>query len=194
MENLNDLYKHSMTHPDVAEAYIKGLDVPEAILQNEVPDTSVAASFDPTPDPEPATYTVTVAVADGQDEMGEVTVEKVGGTEEPGTSVTVNAGDSVQIKATTTEGYEFDKWMIDAVATEYEATDTIENVSEDIDLVASFKQSGKGGTKSNPEPESEEPKNTEDPVEDPENDLPGTLDDPKGDDDPEGGEEEPKKE
>ena len=53
MGNLNDLYLHSMTHPDVAEAFIEGKNVPEALLVNDVPNTSVAGNYTPTPGPGP---------------------------------------------------------------------------------------------------------------------------------------------
>lgn len=43
MGKVEELYKHSMVHPDVAAAYVSGKTVNERIMANEVPDTSVAA-------------------------------------------------------------------------------------------------------------------------------------------------------
>lgn len=112
MENLNDLYLHSMVHPDVAAAYINGENVPEAILQGEVPDPSVQAHYEPEPGPKPEPTKYTVKVISGGN--GTVEVEEVDGIQKgiqkKDTEITVDEGATVKITATPNEGYAFVKW------------------------------------------------------------------------------------
>lgn len=108
MENLNDLYLHSMVHPDVAAAYINGENVPGAILQGEVPDTSIQAHYEPEPGPKPEPTKYTVKVISGGN--GTVEVEEVDGIQKKGTEITVDEGATVKITATPNEGYTFVKW------------------------------------------------------------------------------------
>lgn len=46
MSNLEELYKRTMFHTDVAAAYLNDKEVPERILANEVPDVSVQANME----------------------------------------------------------------------------------------------------------------------------------------------------
>lgn len=108
MGNLDNLYLHSMVHPDVAAAYINGENVPEAILQGEVPDTSVQAHYEPEPGPKPEPTKYTVKVISGGN--GTVEVEEVDGIQKKGTEITVDKGATVKITATPNEGYTFVKW------------------------------------------------------------------------------------
>lgn len=135
MENLNDLYLHSMVHPDVAAAYINGENVPEAILQGEVPDTSVQAHYEPEPGPKPEPTKYTVKVISGGN--GTVEVEEVDGIQKKGTEITVDKGATVKITATPNKGYTFVKW--NDGSNEY--TDNpyiVEEVNSNLTFTATF--------------------------------------------------------
>lgn len=122
MENLNELYKHSMTHPIVADAYIKEKeDLPEQILINEVPDTSVQAHMDFNPEPPaPTKYAITTEVSP----EGSGTVTGGGEYDENAT---------VTLTATPTEGYAFVKWNDDDTNSTKEIT-----VTGDVTYTATF--------------------------------------------------------
>lgn len=102
MENLNNLYKHSMTHPIVADAYIEEKeDLPTQILINEVPDTSVQAHMDFNPEPPaPTKYNITTQVSPDSPE-GSGAVDGGGEYDE---------GATATLTATATTGYVFVKW------------------------------------------------------------------------------------
>lgn len=124
MGKLDNLYLHSMVHPDVAAAYIEGKNVPKAILQDEVPEASVVENFDPKPAPTPTTkYKVILNVS--PDNSGTVT-----GAGEYDENTKVN------ITATPKTGYEFVKWSDDDTNASREIT-----VTADVTLTATFEAS-----------------------------------------------------
>lgn len=135
MGNLDDLYLHSMTHPDVAAAFINGMEVPEALLQNEVPDVSVVEHYEPGPGPKPEPTKYTVKVISGGN--GTVEVEEVNGIQTKGTEITVDEGATVKITATANEGYTFVKWNDGTQDYDTAVVDNIE-VNSNLTFTATF--------------------------------------------------------